>query len=377
MREEHISLLKCIKCKGKLDFSRDHYHKIKDDKIELGVLSCLQCKAFYPIINGVGVFFPEQLLGHYLNEKEKEICCQIGLKYGFLKNELNKIEKKQLNVAKNWSYEWNEVYNYSKEDLEKDDFFGENLFFKFIPIMPVDFNDKVVVIWCGGKGREAYHISKYKPRLIVVNEIGDEIYGIRSLGSDTDNWLLLRCDMNDNPLKAELADYSICDHALQHVANHKLGFLKMLEVLKIEGIFGLNVYSYENNFLMIHIVEPLKLILHKLPLAVQADIAFVPAIFIYLLIHLFYVPIGRIFSDNICKQIPLFDHMIFWSKNSFKFMRTTCFDLIHAPIVHYFKESEMIDMVNRNNVTIMRLSNTHGTTWSLIGEKRRITEIKR
>jgi SAM-dependent methyltransferase len=348
---------------------QDYYYKMNDDKIELGVLSCLRCKATYPVIKGVGVFFSEKLLGYYLNEKEKEACCQLGLKYEFLKNELNKKDKRQLEVSRNWSYEWNEVYNYSKEDLEKDEFFGENTFFKFIPIMPINFKDKVVAIWCGGKGREAYHVSKYSPKLIVVNEIGDEIYGISGILSENTELLLIRCDMTNNPLKDGFADYSICDHALQHVAEHRLGFRKILDVLKPEGVIAINVYSYENNLLMTHIIEPAKLILHRLPLRAQKNFAKFPAAVVLVLLRFIYIPTTRILPKRVCEKLPLFEHMMFWSKNSFKFLCMTCFDLIHAPISYHFRKSEIIEMAEQNKVVISELINTHGTTWTMVGKK--------
>ncbi|MBI2996280.1 MAG: methyltransferase domain-containing protein [Candidatus Melainabacteria bacterium] len=369
MKRDYINLLRCIKCRGPLNLSEDHHYKIRHNKIELGVLSCSQCGSLYPIMNGIGVFFPNKLLRYYLNEKEKETCCQLGLKYEFLKNELNKIERKQLDVAKNWSYEWNEVYNYSKEDLDKDDFFGENSFFKFIPITPADFSDKVVVIWCGGKGRESYHISKYKPRLIVVNEIGDEIYGINAILPENAEPLLIRCDMTNNPLMDGFADYSICDHALQHVSDHRLGFKKILDALKPGGIIAINVYSYENNFLMTHIIEPLKFIFHRFPLKIQQNIARLPAVIIFVLIRFIYIPAKKIFPKQVCEKLPLFEHMMFWSKSSFKFFCMTCFDLIHAPISHHFRKFEIQEMAKSNKVIISELTNTHSTTWTLIGKK--------
>jgi uncharacterized protein YbaR (Trm112 family) len=368
MNKSFIELLCCIKCRGRLFLSEDYNYQINLNDIEFGVLGCKNCNALYPILKSVGVFFKENLLCHYLNQDEKDTLKQMG--FNLNKNSsLNNDQERQLRSARNWIYQWKEVYNYSKEDLEKESFFSEELFFRFIPIKASDLKNKNIVIWCDGKGRGAYRVLKHSPNLIIVNEIGDEIYGIHSLISDIDNLLLLRCDMTDNPLRPSLADYSICDHALQHIIDNKLAFVRMLEVLRPGGIVALNVYSYENNCLMTRIIEPLKFLLHKLPLKIQHYFAFAPAIFIYLLIRLVYIPMQKLCSYKICNKFPLFDHMISWSKDSFRFIWTACFDLIHAPIAYYFRKSDIINMAALNNIKVMKLINTHGTTWSFVGEK--------
>jgi len=107
-----------------------------------------------------------------------------------------------------------------------------------------------VIVWCGGNGREAYHISKFNPSLLIVNEIGDEIYRINGLISQGINLLLLRCDMLHNPLRDGVADISICDHALQHVVDKPGAFSAISNVLASGGKAAICVYSYENNFLM-------------------------------------------------------------------------------------------------------------------------------
>jgi uncharacterized protein YbaR (Trm112 family)/SAM-dependent methyltransferase len=368
MKLSHIDLLKCIECEGTIELSAIHPKKSEGEIIEFGVLFCKDCGSLYPIIKGVGVFFNKEIIGHYLNDYEKKICNELGIAYETNKKNLDLIQQKQLEVSENWSYQWNVSSNIKKEDFNKKGFISEEHFYKFIPIDIDDIKGKNIIIWCGGNGREAFHIIKYNPKVLTVNEIGDEIYGIRELLNNPDNLMLIRCDMQQNPIKQGIADFSICDHALQHVSDHKKGFKMIVDVLKNNGMLAINVYSYENNFLMTHIIEPLKVILHKLPLRLLEKIALIPAVFIYLLIHLFYVPLGKIFSEQVCKKIPLFEHMIFWSKTSFKCNRTACFDLIHAPISYHFKKRELIAMAEDNGVIIQKLENIHGTTWSLVAK---------
>lgn len=367
MKEAHIELLKCISCKGSLRLSNVFPYKSKDGKIESGVLSCPSCKANYPIVNGVGVFFLPSLQKHYLNQNETEICKNMGLDIREAEK-LDGIAGKQLDVAKKWSYQWNDMFAYLPRDLEKQDLYGKDSFFKFIPIEPSDLKGKIIVVWCGGRGREAYHLAKYKPDLLIVNEIGDQIYEIPDMLPDDVEILLIRSDMIFNPLADKLADYSICDHALQHVADHKMGFKKLAAVLKEGGVAAINVYSYENNFLMTHFIEPLKHILHKLSIDGQRRVSLIPAALIYFLIHLVYIPMGKLLGKT-SRKIFLYEYMIFRSKDSFKSVWVSCFDLIHAPISYHFNRKEILNLAGDNDVSIKRLILTNDTTWSMVGAR--------
>ena len=72
---------------------------------------------------------------------------------------------------------------------------------------------------------------------------------------------------------------------------------------------------------------------------------------------------------RLSKKIPLFDHMMFWAKGNFALIRTSCFDLIHAPVSYHFKQNEVLKLAQLANLHIDKLINTHGTTWSMTARK--------
>lgn len=362
MKLLHIELLKCIECEGALVLSNNHPLLVHEDFIHKGVLRCERCGALFPVIDGVGVFFRKDLFSLFLNDYEKRICFDLGLAVDVSKVKLTSEHILTKKVADNWSYQWNTVLPYVKNDLEQDDFNGEVCFRKFIQIEAEEYVGKKIVLWCGGNGREAYHISKFNPYLLAVIEIGDEIYHIYNLIDRNSNLLLLRCDMLYNPLRRSVADISICDHALQHIVDKRRAFSMMADVLDSGGIFAVCVYSYENNFLMTHIIEPCKGMLHKMPLQAQRKVALFPAIILFLLIKFFYIPSNSIFPAGLCKKIPLFEHMMFWSKGNFALISTSCFDLMHAPVSYHFRKNELEEYAKIVNLNIEKLINTYGTT---------------
>ncbi|MBF0188345.1 MAG: hypothetical protein HQL50_10525 [Magnetococcales bacterium] len=112
----------------------------------------------------------------------------------------------------------------------------------------------------------------------------------------------------------------------------------------------------------------LKFILTKLPLNVVRYLSLLPALAIFALIHLLYVPMDRLLP-SLAKRMPLHAHMMFWSPNRLTFIWAACFDLMHAPISYHFSKEEMTALAHDNRLQVAALELTHGTTWSLTGKK--------
>ena len=120
---------------------------------------------------------------------------------------------------------------------------------------------------------------------------------------------------------------------------------------------------------MTHCIEPLKGIFHKFSVNGQRWVSLIPATLIYLLIHIIYVPASKVlgkFKNNLF----LYEYMMFRSKDSFKNIWISCFDLVHAPISYHFKKTEILELASKNKVSIEQLNLTNGTTWSMVGLKK-------
>jgi uncharacterized protein YbaR (Trm112 family) len=367
MKQTDLELLRCIQCDGDLTV-------IRGDKpnglIDQGVLGCVVCGVQYPVIDGVGVFFRPSVLCHYLSDHEVRRLGEMDAAHlaGDKRKILDFDERRQLAVSENWQYQWSEVIPFDVDDLTRhpEDMFGENVFWRFIPLSREDVEDKTIFVACGGRGREVFHISRRHPSRIIVNEIGTEIYAINELMPQwKDRLLLLRSDLCYTPLKPEVADVSVCDHALQHVPNHKLGFAGLVNATRKAGLVCICVYSHENNFAMTHVVEPLKSLMHRLPLEGQRMLAYLPGLLVYLVIHGLYMPVRKV-SEIAFKRLPLHEHMLFWSHNSLKTICWQCFDLIHAPVSYHFRKQEIEDLASNNRLSVRLLENTHGALWSLV-----------
>ncbi|MDP3791592.1 MAG: methyltransferase domain-containing protein [Candidatus Omnitrophota bacterium] len=370
MKLSHISMLECMECGGALKLADNRISHASGDFIENGVLQCERCGESYPVIDGIGIFFKNSLLPHFLNDHEKIICDSINFIFkktvGSLLDESLLTQK----ASNGLGYQRGVGVKWDKSEFEKDDFNGPSSFREFIRIEPEEYRGRKVVIWCGGTGREAYHVSKNSPGLVIVTEAGDEIYRVKELIDKNIDLLLVRCDILCNPLRSGIADISICDHALQHVIDKRGAFFALANVLVQGGTVAVCVYSYENNFIMTHVVEPLKGIIRQIPLGGRKFISIFPAIFIFLLIKLFYLPVNFLFPERICKKLPLFDHMMLWSKSNFKLIKSSCFSLIkYAPVSYHFSRDEVRKLAEQAGLSIDKLENTYGTTWSMTAKR--------
>lgn len=369
MKLANIDFLQCLECAGNIRLADAD---VRDGVIQQGILTCAVCGMNYPVLDEVGVFFRRSVMDHYLSEREKQYLLlktsQTSRGHG-----LSPEEKKQLDATTNWQYQWEKVHPFEAADLTRnpDDFLGANAFFHFVPLDETEIAGKTIYVACGGRGREAFHLSRKNPARLIVNEIGTEIYAIRQLLREwPGDLMLLRNDVCFSPLKSNVADIAICDHALQHVLDHKLGFGRLCEAVKPGGQVAICVYSHENNFFMTHLVEPSKRVVHRLPLGAQRFLAFFPALAIYTLIHALYRPVAAL-SRNLLRRLPLWEFMMFWSNNTFNFTWMSCFDFIHAPISYHFRRSEMEALARDRSLTIRLLQNTNSTMWSMIGQKAR------
>lgn len=364
--------MRCLECQAPLSLVKQPAPVMAGQEIKFGALQCQACQARYPIVQGVGVFFLRDLMAEYLTPEEVQVAQDYGIELPSQPSQpLAELEQRQIATAQNWSYQWNVVERYDHQDLAGELFHGEETFFLFIPLPKDVIRDKVVVVWCGGRGREAYHLHKCTPKLVIVVEIGDEIYGIRDLLDPEVDLLLLRADMTKSPLQPGVADISICDHSLQHVSNHRVGYANLVEVLRPGGLAAVNAYSYENNWLMTRIVEPLKPLLHRISLKTLHYLSYLPGVALYSLLRWFYTPLNRVMPPSQAEKLPLNSNMMFWAekKKTLKLVSNTIFDLLHAPISYHFRRQEMESLAVANQVKIVQLKNVNKTTWTLVGIK--------
>jgi len=363
-----VNDLICVDCSSDVELIHAH---AKDDILEHGLLACSGCGRFYAVIDHVALMFRKSVFKDYLSDGEREKIERLSYTQA-LDDEMAPDEghQKQLRAANAWEYQWEVVFPMTREDLDQTEFFGaKGVFWHFLPIDRSLITGARILVGCGGRGREAYHLIRHSPKKIFVVEIGRQIYSMRDVVENADDKLvLIRSDVTYHPVRNNSVDIAICDHALQHVHDHKSAFNSLANSLNEAGNIVICVYSWENNFVMTHLVEPIKPLLQVFPLKVQRLISFVPAAALYLLLKLIYQPLNSALP-SLSKKLPLNTHMMFWAKGNFEHVWLSCFDLIHAPISYYFRKEEVLSLAEDNNLQISSLTHPNKVLWSLVASK--------
>ncbi|MBF0131756.1 MAG: methyltransferase domain-containing protein [Magnetococcales bacterium] len=369
MKNDHVHVLRCVECGGSLDL-RDA--TLQDDVVISGRLGCQQCDRVYPVIATVAVCFRRNVLHDYLEPFERDFILEQGWQDCLTHSEggHDPWHQKQKDVSDNWSYQWGLVAkNMDQKDFSGRGYHAPEAFWNFVRIPRESVSGKTVLVTCGGFGREAYHLVAAGAETVFFNEIGVEIYQAAKLIPDAGRKLvLLRSDAIHLPLADHSVAFAICDHALQHIPMYTEAFRKLVALTQSGGKTIICVYSWENNFLMTHCVDPSKKVLHKINLKVLRFLALPITAMVFLAAHGFYAPLGR-FLPNLGRKLPLFEHMIFWSQFPFPVLWISIFDLLHAPVSHHFRREEVEKLALDNDLVIEELHNTNGSLWSLVGIK--------
>lgn len=364
MKLDHVELLACVDCGGEISSSRV---ESQGEQVINALLACQRCGRHYAVLDGVGLFIRQEDWNAYIKPWEAERMRRLGFEAA-LPKESPPTQNAQVRGIHIYEHQHEEVFHW-EDAAQPGQYHSGEMFWRFIPLDAPALRGQTLYVACVGRGKEVRHLMQADPGLLIVAELGAEVHGIPKLfPNDRERLLVLRCDASHPPLKPACVDAAICDHALQHVANHRLAFSRFAQLAKPGGAVSVCVYSWENNFLMTHLVEPAKGLLTRLPLGLVRALALLPSMAIILAIRLIYLPVHRLLP-KLSRHLPLSEHMLFWAPNPFRFIWMSCYDLLNAPVSYHFRESELREMAQENGLEVERLIHTHGTTWSLVARR--------
>lgn len=375
MKQTHVQLLRCLECCGDLAVK---HREGSCDTMESAILTCAGCGTWYPVVDGVGVFFRRNVLNLFITPHERRAALDMGYDFAELAGaDCSDGDRLTQEAVGKWEAHWDEYWSggvweeyltSAQDEGEGCNVCSSQVFWNFIRLDRKQIEGASVFIACSGGGREAYHVSRHRPSLLVVNEINPYIYATRPLLAHVDNLLLLRNDIMFSPLKPGVVDFAICDHALQHIRDHSRAYANLAEAVKPGGTVAVCVYSHENNQIMTWLVEPSKRLLSRLPLQVVRMAALPPALLLYAVMHLVYRPLRRLLPGAYAK-LPLSGLFGFWMNNSLRVVWSSCFDLMHAGISYHFRREEMEALARDNGLAVERLELVYDTLWSMNGRK--------
>ena len=207
MNIEHLELLTCPCCSGKLEIKKKFLSRNRKI-VKTGILNCKNCKASFPIHN----YIPR-----FLKDSNLEV---ISFGYQWNSFPLSQIDSKT-NINES------EIRLFSETSLTK-----ENI-----------RNESIIEIGCGA-GRFLNIIKKYTPALLVGVDASNAVDSLSNhLDLKDENLLIIQADIFRLPFKKNYFGHVFSIGVIHHTPNPFLAFKKIALLIRKGGKISISVYE--------------------------------------------------------------------------------------------------------------------------------------
>lgn len=301
MKTSLLEYLCCPHCKADLSFYDNS-------------LLCNKCNRVYLIQNGVPIFTDE-----YLNHKVKL-------------------------TAQNFAFSWETFFRTDKE-------FYKRQFFDWIsPVTEDHFKGKIVFDAGCGKGRHLLMISPFVKEAIGV-DISNSVFIAHNNTKHLPNIHIIKADLNNLPLKDEIFDYIYSIGVVHHTESPKLTTENLFKKLKPDCQLTVWVYGKENNWWIIHLVDPIrKFISAYLHPRIIHFISILLALILFPILKLIYLPVNKIKALHpLQKFLFYYSYLSYICHFDFNEINSIILDHIVAPIAYYLDKNEVKELIDQKS----------------------------
>jgi SAM-dependent methyltransferase len=273
MREKLLDYLCCPRCRADLSLLA---FDAAGDEVVYGLLYCPEMHCF-PLVRGIPRMLPSSLVDHWA-----EIESKMGdrnaepLKSLIEKNDLGSgTAAYDTRTKANFSNEWD---NHDLGDrtwtMELDDRV-KWFFLEPIHIAKEDLAGKVLLDAGCGNGSQSVAYTEFGLEVIAVDlSTGlEKGYGFRDVrpNAKPDKVHFIQADLQQLPLKDNIADIIHSAGVLHHTPNTERTFRAVVTRLKVGGTFYIWLYKYEK--VVTPIVNSIRAVTTRLPQGLFAPIA--------------------------------------------------------------------------------------------------------
>jgi SAM-dependent methyltransferase len=297
MKESLLPYLACPGCTGEISIT------VKDrEGLEIisGELCCLKCRKSFPIEAGVPRFADLE------------------------------IDVEQRDTAENFGAQWT-VFDQIQAHHEKQ-------FLDWIaPVTPDFIRDRIVLEGGCGKGRHTRLIGEWGARNVIGVDLSKAVEVAYRNTKDLPNVHIIQANIYHLPLR-RCFDYVFSVGVLHHLPDPHCGFAALIRHIKPGGAISAWVYGRENNGWIVNIVNPLrKHITSKLPPRALYYLSYLPAVALYLILKLVYLPLG---GTIFARLLFYSDYLSYIARFPFREIHNIVHDHLTAPVAFYINRNE-------------------------------------
>jgi SAM-dependent methyltransferase len=323
-------------------------------EITEGSLSC-RCGRSFPIIRGVPRFLPEELR-HELPKYYPEFADSNSNAVRF--ENFAKSTKSNINssTSSRFGYEWNYFSDYDCNNFES-----------FTAPLSKDFFKGKIGLDVGcGAGRHSKAASAIGAEMVSI-DLSTAVDAAYRNNAKNDCVHVVQADIYNLPIKDNSFDFIFSIGVLHHLPDPQLGYRALIPLLIDGGALFIWVYSYTARKVAL---ECLRLLSKRLSNANIRRMAYLCNLVDYGV----FVNLYRLFS-----VLPLVDSLVKncspprlkeYARHGFDVGYTDWFDRLSAPISNYYKRHEMVEWIERSQLSNTRLNLVEDSWWWLYGERK-------
>lgn len=236
------------------------------------------------------------------------------------------------------------------------------------PLERRDIQGKTVLELGCGNASLMVHMAEWKPSFLEGVDLGDSVVTAEVNMAGREDVQVTRADLTS--FKGEKQyDVVYCIGVLHHLQSPEKGFDSVVRNTKPGGSFHCWVYAQEGNWVVIHIVDPIRKVASKLPWWLNKYMVATPLVALFFV----YAKILRLLPRcKVSHMLPLYEYALWIGKREFSFFRHVAFDQLVTPQTAYIPRatieqwlSSRLEVEHASTYIIAR----NGNSWKFGGKK--------
>lgn len=245
-----LDFLRCPSCQATLESIALESQKESDSEISTGLLRCVECSEWYPIIRGVPRMLPDALQEHWpiLQTYSPQLVPDV-LRALTKKIDASGAITYDQRTRQNFSYEWD---NYQPGGTTWGMQLADRVSWFFLDpvrISEEDLRGKILLDAGCGNGSQSVAYTAYGLEVIAIDLSSglEHGYAYRDLhaGADPTRVHFVQANLQHPPLAPESVDIIHSAGVLHHTPNTLQTFRALLPILRPEGTFYVWLYKHE------------------------------------------------------------------------------------------------------------------------------------